>query len=131
MLLLLYPLNRLYVDDRAPILKALSLQPESVNINPVTILEARVWPSPLSACSFGRPRLYNSYVPCLIGVWIRHITDTTIVTISAPHRRRYLRNAASESGHVIDYEHWQMPLGQTKSRNNLLPFKLSMVINGG
>ena len=33
----------------------------------------------------------------------------------------YLRNAASDSGAVVDYEHWQMPLGrwpnQTLTRN--------------
>jgi hypothetical protein len=40
-----------------------------------------------------------------------YVADRTPLLKALSLQPEYLRNAASESGAVVDYEHWQMPLG--------------------
>lgn len=49
---------------------------------------------------------------CPFDLCALYVADRTPVLKALSLQPEYLRNAASESGAVVDYEHWQMPLGR-------------------
>ncbi len=49
---------------------------------------------------------------CPFDIAAMYVADRRPILKALSLQPEYLRNAASESGAVVDYEHWQMPLGR-------------------